>query len=88
MKFKFVKINEPTTDYSAQVLGPDYIFKNIALVDASGTIALAEVNALALKEGLLNSPELLKLWGLELRHIAPISDSKKTVKKVEPKISE
>jgi len=79
-KFIFAKLNEPVQDYSGQIFGPDYAFKNLAIIDASGTIALAEMNALVLKEALLNSPELLKMWGLELKQIAPLAESKNTVK--------
>lgn len=62
---KFVKVNDPIPIKEAEVIGPDYVFKNLALTH-NGVQSLGEVNALVLKEALINTPELLAKWGLKL----------------------
>lgn len=62
---KFVKVNEPKMDPNAERFGSEFASHNLAIT-ADGVTALAEMNANALREALLNSPELLKLWGYKL----------------------
>lgn len=65
---KFVKVNHPVADIVAENLGSEYVFKNLAIAYGEA-VSLCEVNINVLKEALLNSPELLKMWGYELKKI-------------------
>ena len=89
-KIHFVKIEEPVFDLISSNVHPDFAAKNLAIIH-DGSVEFTTVNALALKEALLNTPELLKLWGYKLVKIEeetkPTKVSKaKDTKKVEPLI--
>lgn len=89
-KIHFVKIEEPVFDLISGNVHPDFAAKNLAIIH-DGSVEFTTVNALVLKEALLNTPELLKLWGYELVKIQeetkPTKVSKtKDTKKVEPLI--
>jgi len=62
---KFMTVNMPKSDYVGQSVHPDYLYKNLAIVSPSQAV-LCEVNSHALHDALVNSPELLKAWGLKL----------------------
>lgn len=89
-KLHFVKIEEPLFDLISNNVHPDFAAKNLAIIH-DGSVEFATLNALALKEALLNTPELLKLWGYKLvkieEEVKPTKVSKtKDTKKQEPLI--
>lgn len=83
-KTKFLKVNNPITDYAGQSVSTEYFYKDIAIV-APNTAVLCEVSSAALRDALLNTPELLEAWGLEL---VPIRKKEQAPKKVQPKKEE
>ncbi|MDD4068861.1 MAG: hypothetical protein PHF05_00240 [Candidatus Izemoplasmatales bacterium] len=89
-KLHFVRIEEPLIDLISNNVHSDFAAKNLAIIH-DGSVEFTTVNALALKEALLNTPELLKLWGYKLvkieEEVKPTKVSKaKDTKKVEPLI--
>lgn len=81
---KFVKVNKPEAEIVAENLGSDYVFKNLAIA-YNEAVSLCEVNANVLKEALINSPELLQMWGYELVQIK--SKPKPVVKKTTTEVT-
>lgn len=79
-KIKFMAANNPKTDYAGQSVDVDFLYKDIAIV-APNTAVLCEVNSEALRIALLNSPELLAIWGLELKPIVKKEKEKPAPKK-------
>lgn len=78
-KLHFVKITEPEIDTLNPNLHSDYAAKNLAIIH-DGSFEFASMNALALKEALINSPELLALWGYKLVKITKKTEAKATGK--------
>jgi hypothetical protein len=77
----------PKSDYIGQSVHPEYLYKNLAIVSPSQAV-LCEVNAKALHDALINSPELLKAWGLKLVSVKEQETKTQASKKKESTVKE